>query len=1086
MSEFIVNSWVYPGRNYTDDEGVYHSESGKGAKWFVKITTTKTSTPGITKVDWSLHKGGREGKGSPTWIYTHAYLDITSANTINPAAISYNSGLLKSGTGTPNCSFANSEEVVTSGSFNISHGTDGKASFDVKLNVAIYYYTTFHELTTTVTLEGDDINYPYTDCGAPTSVTASGIVAPGGKVKVSWSGATGGIQNDIIGYAIYYRITQAGSVPSKVTYTGVVSAVATASSCQVPIPSNATRGYKISFGVVAEGKQGHSYDSLITTGGQVKVNYLPGAPSVLVDGSNVTEKILPSTRTNDVSFSVTPGSDNDGTSQTRTVYYATSSTGTKQKITNGILDSEVPAQNAQKTLYFYTYDGLEYSAARAITIKRNPTPTINISDNGTRLISVNSASDADYVVTPAFQITMNDTYGDSNELTYEISYRQASQTDYSTTVGSAVILANGNFIIPDIRFTLQEEGVDLFEDGCYYKIKFIRDDGVESVVKETSEYYVTEIPKILKIINNHSESSIDTSSLGEGSFFDDKIRIVLDKDEGFDNYSLFFLGEQATINSQLVETYSNDDETILDFTFQGNNGRGDSDRFDLGLSYNTGYSTAILPEEEYSRIEKMSFSITSTNNKMTPFTNDSLSLNFNNSNFSLGLADFYIYGMDAQCPILYGIIDGGEVEGVIEDLSILSSTTDDVSIQFKNLFGLLPASLDKNKSSEIKFYFRAQNKFGTIAYAETTAIADFRETPTLKTYGLSVYGQNIYADDFQYLKEGMELRLDLQIESYNTDVWAQLLINRNDGKGFVVFVENIQESLFYLSKESSPAEPLPGQPCIYTVNEKLIKEIPEIRREDYNVQFALLFSSAAGQSKQVTLSYEGKNTIKAKRHVPSVVNVGSMRYTKFSATTSEGYTGRVDFNYVFGDPGIVDDDYTTLTITMTSRNVSLPDTPDNWIPNKDPYVYINNLAMNGTSDISWASNETEGYRDFELKTDAVFVRLEVTIKNTFLVETTKTAYCTAYLIYNMLPTIAYRKNHVGINRTDFTNFNDAVMLIGEHEGRDKVYFASAARTTFIDLNLGTLNNFIIRGGTWDGSDNNDTIVGYTYAEDLSF
>lgn len=1085
MSEFIVNSWVYPGRNYTDDEGVYHKESGKGAKWFVKITTTKTSTPGITKVDWSLHKDGREGKGSPSWIYTHGYLDITSANTMSPATISYNSGLLKSGTGTPSCSFANPKEVVTSGSFNISHGTDGKASFDVKLNVAIYYYTTFHELTTTVTLEGDDINYPYTDCSKPTSVAANatnGYVKPGGFVNVSWRGATGGIQNNIARYAIYYRITQAGAKPSEVTYTGKVTADAAATSCNVTIPSTATRGYKIVFGVVAEGEQGHDYDSEITYSGEIKVNYLPSPPSVSVDGSNVTEKILPSTRQNDVHFSVTSGSDNDGESQTLTVHYATSSTGTKQKITNGTLDSAVPAKNAQKTLYFYTYDGLEYSAARAVTIKRNPTPTIDIIDNGPRLISTNSAGDADYVVAPAFQITMNETFGDSNELTYEISYRQVSQTDYSTMVGSAVILANGNFIIPDVRFALQEEGVDLFEDGCYYKIKFTRDDGVESVVKETSEYYVTEIPKILKIINNHSDIPIDTSSLGEGKFFDDKIRIIIDRDEGFDNYSLFFLSGQAT----MVGKYFNDDETRLDFTFQGNNGRGDSDRFDLGLSYNTGYSTAILPEEEYSRIEKMSFSITSTNNKMTPFTNDSLTLNFNNLNFSLGLEDFYIYGMDAQCPILYGIIGGGEVEGVIEDLSIQSSSVNDVSIWFKNLFGLLPASLDKNKSSEIKFYFRAQNKFGTTVYAETTAIADFRETPTLKTYGLNVYGQNIYADDFKYLKEGMELRLDLQIESYNTDVWAQLLINRNDGKGFVTFVENIQESLFYLTKESSPEQPLPGQPCVYTVNGQLIKEIPEIRQEDYNVQFALLFSSAAGQSKQVTLSYEGKNTVKAKRHVPGVVNVSSMRYTKFGATTSEGYTGRVDFNYVFGDPGIIDDDYTTLTITMTSRNVSLPDVPDNWIPNKDPYVYINNLAMNGTSDISWASNETEGYRDFELKTDAVFVRLEVTIKNTFLVETTKTAYCTAYLIYNMLPTIAYRKNHVGINRTDFTNFDDAVMLIGEHEGRDKVYFASAARTTFIDLNLGTLNNFIIRGGTWDGSDNNDTIVGYTYAEDLSF
>lgn len=1070
MSEFIVDSWVYPGHNYTDEEGYYHYERGKGAKWFVKITTTKTSTPGTTKVDWSLHKGGREGKGSPTWMYTHAYLDITSANTISPATISYNSGLLMSSTGTPNCSFVNPEEVVTSGSFNISHGMDGKASFDVKLNVAIFYSATFHDLTTTITLEGDDINYPYTNCGAPSSVTANGIVAPGGTVSVSWRGATGGIQNDIVSYAIYYRITQAGSVPSKLTYTGVVSAGATASSCQITIPSTATRGHKISFGVVAEGKQGHSYDSPITTGGEVKVNYLPGAPSVQIDGSNVTEKILPSTRESDVRFSVTPGTDNDGASQTLTVYYATSSTGQKQKITNYVLDSAVPEKNSQKTLYFYTYDGLEYSAARAVTIKRNPTPTINISDNGTRLISVNSADDADYVVTPTFQITMNDTYGDSNELTYEIFYRQVSQTDYSVTIASDTSFVNGIFIIPDIRLALQEAGVDLFEEGCYYKIKFIRDDGVESVVEETSLYHVTEIPKIVKIINNHSDTPIDTSSLGEGRFFDDKIRIVLDRDEGFDNYSLFFLGGQATIKSQLIETYSNDDETKLDFTFQNNNGRGNSARFNLGLSSNSGYSTAILLEEEYTRIEKMSLSITSTNNKMTPFTNDSLSLNFNNLNFGLGLEDFYIYGMDAQCPVSYGIIGGGELEGIIEDLSILSATADDVSIQFKNLFELLPANLDKNKRSEIKFYFRTQNKFGTNVYAETTAIVDFREIPALKTCRLSVNGQNIYADTFQYLKEGMGLKLDLQIESYNTDVWAQLLINRNDGKGFVAFVENIQEGLFYLSKESSPAEPLPGQPCIYTVNEKLIKEIPEIRREDYDVQFALLFSSAAGQSKQVTISYEGKSTIKAKRHISSTVNVSSMRYTKFGTSTLEGYTGRVDFNYVFVDPGIVDDEYTSLTITMTSRNVSLPDTSDNWIPNKDPYVYINNLAMNDISDISWASSKTEGYRDFELKTDAVFVRLEITIKNTYQVETTKTAYCTAYLIYNMLPTIAYRKNHVGINRTDFTNFNDAIMLIGEHEGRDKVYFASAVRTTFIDLNIGTLNNFIIQGGTWDDSD----------------
>ena len=79
------------------------------------------------------------------------------------------------------------------------------------------YYTAFEIVGMTLTYES------FTACGAPTSVSASGIITQNGTFTVSWSGATAGNANSISGYDIYYLISANGTAPSTSNYTGKVS-----------------------------------------------------------------------------------------------------------------------------------------------------------------------------------------------------------------------------------------------------------------------------------------------------------------------------------------------------------------------------------------------------------------------------------------------------------------------------------------------------------------------------------------------------------------------------------------------------------------------------------------------------------------------------------------------------------------------------------------------------------------------------------------------------------------------------------------------------------------------------------------------
>lgn len=252
-------------------------------------------------------------------------------------------------------------------------------------------------------------------CTAPTSVTlavngsTNAIIVPNGTIKVSWSGATGGTNNPISGYIVYYRV---GANPTTSTYTGKNENVSASSSSVTFTLSNAERGKAIYVGVITKTTNSTYNSGLKTGGGNITVNILPNAPSVKTDayanysGTSKTQYII-STKTT-VSVTATVGSDTYSVS-TPVVKHNTSNSHTGEaNFTSGSL--------GVGTHYFWTYDGLEYSSATTLTITKLTKPAISSKP------SISSSTYTALNSTYTYQVTFGNVTANITSGTYHIDY----------------------------------------------------------------------------------------------------------------------------------------------------------------------------------------------------------------------------------------------------------------------------------------------------------------------------------------------------------------------------------------------------------------------------------------------------------------------------------------------------------------------------------------------------------------------------------------------------------------------------------------------------------------------------------------
>ena len=255
------------------------------------------------------------------------------------------------------------------------------ATTSQSLYIKYRVYDTGNESSTVITPGSGSswtatFNASYTACGAPTTASVSRTIAsltnPAGSVTntvtLTWSGATAGTNNDITGYRIYVAYSKyVETIADSVTHYDV-SSTSTSGSYTVTIPNipdaASKRGYSIGFSIRTLGAQ---LDSDIKKFSAVKINRLPSAPSV---GSNTYN--IPSTAST-ASVTFTAGTDGDG--QTYNVRRGTSATGVPVA-TN--LTS--PVDCAPGTWYFWTWDGLEYSAEPEMVTVTQDVDTDDIRD----------------------------------------------------------------------------------------------------------------------------------------------------------------------------------------------------------------------------------------------------------------------------------------------------------------------------------------------------------------------------------------------------------------------------------------------------------------------------------------------------------------------------------------------------------------------------------------------------------------------------------------------------------------------------------------------------------------------------------
>ena len=1015
--------------------------------------------PGKTKVTWSF-QAGYDNYGSYPATSTYASAGITITLTATKGTISNISGNSYSGS---SIRYKDWPVLSSSGSCIITHDSSGAASFNIYADVSVGGWDC--DSSGSLTLP---TNVPYTACGAPTTVSASGIVAPSGSFTVSWSGATNGVSNNIKSYQVYWYITSGGTAPSTSTYTGTkevdVTDGTTSGSYTVTL-SSATRGHKIVCGVKALSSLGAAYDSELKTGGSVTVNSLPAAPSV-----SVNKTVVPSSN-GQVTFTVTAGADSDS-SQTRTLYYTTaSSRPTNTSQATKITSPWSPTVSAKTTYYFWTYDGLEFSSSSTSkTIIKNSKPKISsvTIDESEILESKNSVSEYNYLIKPKITVTSEDGQS-SKKYNYYIDYGT------SASLGSRKTISTSDSATTKTITDIRTYDLGHSSSGAYYKITVKCNDGVEDSAELSSKiYYITKRPALVGVYNKSGYQNVSGYyENSKATHFSKYLGFRFDRDQGYtklkivDNNNSFTKEISLTTTTSYTQGYFSETNSLssnISYTFS----------LSLGASsYDSGSVSHSITRIGIPTLTKLNASIThkyfSNNDKV--YTGN-VGHSFPNSPIDNAIKNYGFSSKLTSSKFVIAIIRGeGQVELNGTSISTISSgIAFTIPASSLNQAGELFSLTERNSLYEnLKLSIKLTNDFGDIITIDTTntdnKIAfDFREDDsiTAKTYSIYPTGDSTSntIDKWMYLCPGMKsLTGNFTISSYNTNPKGEIQIKRSTESSWKTLKS------FTFTKTSS-ADASPGSPATYSASDLLIQSINSITTKNYTVNYKLVVTTDATTSSSKKKELDLYNNIPVKGHTAPQIIVKNSSYNPETKKISVEYEvsdwGAQPEVLVFGtennpnkiwfypkkDDGSYNTD-TSASYTLTNTELS---------------TFFTTTSKSASFNYDFGSKENTQVKmrfytrlyaylasDKDKKTPYYENQLVRTLDST-----------EPFSVFNILPTVSYRKNHLGINvlNPSSEDKSNAIIVIGEVSNRDSIYFQSASSK------LCKIENFCIDCGTW--------------------
>ena len=361
-----------------------------------------------------------------------------------------------------------------------------------------------------------------------------------------------------------------------------------------------------------------------------------------------------------------------------------------------------------------------------------------------------------------------------------------------------------------------------------------------------------------------------------------------------------------------------------------------------------------------------------------------------------------------------------------------SPTTNDTlyfSLTAAQLYAMLPTISNKNKTYQGTLTVGFTDVFETDTSTSINYTVNYGATPQVTSCSINVNNSK-EVNTWEYLKEGMPLTVNGTVKSYNTNPKIQIQINRiKNGveSGYVNFGSPID--LASKSSSISNTTPSQGTPTTYTFSNQKIITVGELTELDYQVNFRVKVVTEANSKYHYTGSKLYAGNVKVCGHTSQgAVTLNEADYSSTEVTRATSY---LNYRYTNNHPGALAPNVNTpnyslaLTAKLQYRNISESNYSGKIIElGLDSYEIFNKESGKGRQVIF----------AFPEDADAFVCRLVITTTQTVVngtesYTTTKIVYTNEQAVYNVLPTVSYRKNLLGINASNVTRYPNSVVEI---------------------------------------------------------
>lgn len=884
---------------------------------------------------------------------------------------------------------------------------------------------------------GGYVRTPYFDKGA--------VVPPAStEMTVAWwpaSDGNGG--NTVSSYKVYFLISSNGANPTETNYTKVFTTTdltretdgAIKRVFTLPI-STSQRGQTIRTAVQAIGSLGTN-SSLAVCSTTLTVNKKPSAPTG------------PSTLSYSSSYQtchpeIIAGDSNDASQEVSLYYSAPGSSAKNQYLSSTSFSLTSTAQ----TYTFYTFDGLEYSDGFTCTVSKNTKATISNATLTVLETAITKNSNFSTSSLYATKVKISATSSKSNgHFIIGIKYQ-----DYSSSPSSY----GKKIVIQEIDGSSIENKeisiLDYLSYGVSYGIYLVYNDGIEDSVEtfidtaQNKKLSIAPYPILQKTYNQFAFSNI--SGTNEDEFWN-KIRFCYSYDSTFegDKTRFFLSGSSLEITNVQVGKDSDNQYIYYDVTFPDTTPTG---------TYNL-QASLYDARHQNSSVTTISKTEAKTINSILPILTSATQLDVftggANDTFTISFTKFYADGetmadwsIDSLASSItpYFSYDGVLYE--ITSFTVQANASEDLVrvILSKNTVPQVFSSFqNKNGIYSMNPVIKITNLYGReFTFTGMTSVGiNFNSAPTITFEKANVkyrYNSNNYSLGDNPIRETLNLCFSPTIKVYNgSQINFFVDISRTAGSGpWTLFSKGS------CSKTGVPSYNTPITISSDGIGQTTVKEITDSN----NCWFRIRIDD--GYNDEVTSSVVGP--FSRAKHVPMDLSLSDISYA----------SQKISFNYKINDLGLEQSSLTDGIVVIQHSVGALQDTSAQiaWVPHS----------------LTWASFYTSSSSSvsYTLSGDFEYVRAKMTTLLTtdypsgLSITTRKISYSNSNLVYNVTPTFAIRRNQLGVNVVEPTDYADGAVVIGASTGKKLVYFLSANGSATIDLENLSLDNFIIDGGSW--------------------